>query len=206
MFSYTHVTNRSTLFDQHIYNEQNEGVDGVGQPMYSAEVMLESPLGPHMNSMRFYTDGLGLRHGTVMEQMADHEQSIEVWDLSLGIQYSIVKLPKFELLLGGGGGISAVSGMRNHMRSEVYHAGELVTIMSGDYREQDKLNKTFGSVYGSAQARYRVSGNVQVTAGFRYSRSISSLRNAGEGQPRTYLTRLVPSVGVTYEFNKDKKK
>lgn len=203
--SFSRVTNQSNLIDRHMYDESNEGMDANGNPMYGAEVLLESPFGPHRGNLEFYTAGYDLTNGSQLDEMVDHRQAMDVWGLSTGVNFRAVTRPKFELILGAGAGATIVSGLHSNVAAEVYYEGSLVTEMLDESDDRQNLNRVSLNGYAAAQGRYFINDHVGVSAGLRYTQSITSLRNASGGQPKTHMTQIMPSVGMIFKLNKTSK-
>ena len=198
--SYSHVRNQSQMTDAMLYDSALETTDPLGNPMYSTDCDLMTPMGTHLATLQFYTSGLNGNDGDMIRNSTDIEQKLSIWTTSLGVRYKLFTRDRFDLEVGGGGSFSYVSRANHVMHTSLFLEDQYVSTTDITTDWLDYQSHNFFSAYGEFVASYRLNSAWALSLTGRASHSLSSLLNTGTGEPRTYLRQFTLGLGIAYTF------
>ena len=198
--SFDQMNNRSLTQMNTAYDVSNETVDGQGNPMYSTEGIVSTPIGDHSTIFEFYTNGTG-QNGEMLTNMSQVEQRLNLITATLGVKYDLIAKGRTRVYVGSGIRYSHQLSTSHDMRTEMYMQQKLLNVLEEAPQEIDNQSRGFVSFNVNGGVGYLISERVEATVGLMYARSITSLRNTAGGQPSTHISLISPTVGVRYYLN-----
>lgn len=199
--SYGVLKNESVYQDKLSYSTANETTDVTGDVIYRSNISMESPLGQFNSEAKFSKNGQDIADSEQLDNITSIEQRFQLVNLTIGLNYTILKKGRMSLYAGGDLGSNYLFGLDQAMNTKLYYGS--AEMMDNSYKVDNKssydgLTWTIG---GKVGVRYVLSDKLHIDLQGGYERALNSLwRGQPANEIKTYLHKYSTGLSIGYSF------